>query len=110
MEKSQKWARSCCWRSSSSRLSREVRVEEPDLRGDGFARAGVQLALASLDFDDVQTLVGGLVDQPALLRVDPLLVFGNRARHHLDLLIAGAGQLTDLCAVVFTPQLVVLGE
>lgn len=63
------------------------------------------LLIRSIQHDNIQTLVGRLVDQSALLRVDPLLIFGDGTGHHLDLLISGPCQLTDLRAGVLSSEL-----
>ena len=68
------------------------------------------LLIRSIQHDNIQTLVGRLVDQSALLRVDPLLIFGDGTGHHLDLLISGPCQLTDLRAGVLSSELEVSGK
>ena len=94
-----------------SLFSRKIGIEEPDLGRNSLARSGVKLLLiCSVQHDNVQTLVGRLVDQPSLLRVDPLLIFGDGTGNHLDLLVAGSGKLSDFCAGVLSSELKVFGK
>ena len=63
-----------------SKSSADVIVEEPDLRLDRLARRRHELHAAALRGPrgpHLEALVGLLVDQPPLLRVDPLLRGGN---------------------------------
>ena len=86
----------------------EIVVEEPYLAIDRLTwRSHQSLGPGHR----VQTLVGGLVDEPALLGMDPLLVAGaGVAGHHADGLDARAGGLGHLRAGVLPPQLVGLAE
>ena len=58
----------CCWH-----LLREVRVKEPHLGRDGFAGGREELLLICAH-DQVQALVGLVVDEATLFGVHPLLV------------------------------------
>ena len=93
------------------RNSRKVGIEEPNLRGHSLARSRTKLLLVvAIQNGEVQTLVGRLMDESSLFRVDPLLIFGYGTGNHLDLLVTAAGELADFGARVLPSQLEVLGE